>query len=334
MGFIGRSFVVRRVIRFLDLSLSPKDLFKPLFDEYKPDLIFSTDIQNENDVSLAQDAIRRGVKTVGMIRSWDNPTQRILRVWPDKLLVGSRALYDEVWKYYRYPREKTIITGNPHYDKYLHPRITGREEFFKKWGLDLAKKLLLYTASGHILMKVNDYDQHIMETLGQFDGQVLVRFPLSGDVRLVDFKQPANMAIDKPGEKFGNKELELREEDDISLIEQLTYADVVITGPTSVCLDAAFFDRPVIAADFYPTGRHLYEKNWGFITAHIKNLLKTDGVTYVKSAPEMFAAIEAYLKNPKLNSEGRAKIREKWFSHIDGRSSERLAGELLNTLSS
>ncbi len=171
-----------------------------------------------------------------------------------------------------------------------------------------------------------------METLGKFNGQVLVRFPLSGGVRLENFKQPANMAIDKPGEKFGNKELELREEDDISLIEQLTYADVIITGPTSICLDAAFLDRPIMVVDFYPTERHLYEKNFGFMAAHIKNLLEVGGVTYVKSAPEMFEAIEAYLANPKLNSEGRAKIRQKWFSHIDGRSSERLAGELLSFL--
>jgi hypothetical protein len=332
MGFIGRSFIVRRIIRWLDHHLSPRDLFKSLFDEYKPDLIFSTDVQNENDVSLAQDAIRRRVPVIGMIRSWDNPTQRILRFFPEKLLVGSSALYDEVWKHYRFPKERTAIVGNPHYDKYLKPKICSREEFFRKWGLDPAKKLVLYTASGHILMKVNDYDQYIMETLGKFSGQVLVRFPLSGDVRLVNFEKPANMVIDKPGEKFGNKELELREEDDISLIEQLTYSDIIVTGPTSVCLDAALLDRPVLAADFYPTERHLYEKNWGFLTAHIKNLLHTGGVWYVKSPTEMFEAIDAYLANPRLHSEGRAKIRQKWFSHIDGRSSERLAGELLEIL--
>ncbi len=133
LGVIGSSFLVRKILRSLDLYLSPKDLFKDLFDQYKPDLIFSTDVQNENDVSAAQDAIRREVPVVGMIRSWDNPTQRILRFYPDKLLVGSQALYDEVWQYYRYPREKIVIVGNPHYDKYLKPSISSRDEFFKKW---------------------------------------------------------------------------------------------------------------------------------------------------------------------------------------------------------
>lgn len=332
-GWLGKSFTVRAIIRYFDLRFSPKDIFKPLFDQYTPDLIFSTDVQNEDDVALAQDATRRGVPVCGMIRSWDNPTQRTLRFWPDKLFVGSRALYEEVIKYYRYPKEKIAITGQPHYDRYLVKPKTTREEFFAKYGLDPKKKLILYTASGNLLLKNNDYDQYLMEVLGELPYQILARFPLSGEVTLVDFKKPANLVINIPGEKFGDtKQMELRLEDDISLIEQLTYSDVVVTGPTSICIDSALLDKPVISAEFYKTLRHKYEGNWGFGCAHIMKMWEFGGVSHAMSKEELFAAIEAYLKDSKKDAIGRERMRAHWFSNADGHASERLVNEILKLI--
>jgi hypothetical protein len=333
MGLIGNSFWVRRVVRWLDLKLSPTNLFKDLFDMYKPDLVFSTDIQNENDVALSQDARRRGVPVVGMIRSWDNTTMRILRFWPEKLIVGSRALCEEALRYYGFPQEKIIITGNPHYDDYLSGPKKSREEFFRELGFDPAKKLIFYAPAGSLLIKNNDMDQYVIEVLGATGHQVLVRFPLGGDVPMTNYHKPANVAFDYPGARFGaGKELELRKEDEERLINELYWSDIVVSGPTSILLDAMLLDKPAIGSDIYATDRHKFQKCWGFLNLHIKNLFATGGVRHTKTKAEFLATLDDYLAHPEKDKRGRALARDKWFSHADGRAAERLAEILLRAI--
>ncbi len=330
MGFIGNSFLIRRMVRFLDLKLSPKDLFKDLLDEYRPDLIFSTDIQNENDISLVQDARRRGVRVIGMIRSWDNTTMRILRFWPDKLVVGSQALHDEAAAYYGFPREKIAITGNPHYDDYLSGPKKTREEFFREIGFDPNKKLVFYAPAGSLLIKNNDMDQCVIEVLGTTGYQILVRFPLGGDVPMVNYKELPNVKFDRPGARFGvGKELELRKEDEERLINELYHSDVIVSGPTSILLDAMLLDKPAIGSDIYFTERHKFEKCWGFLSLHIKNLFATEGVRHIKIKEDFLKTLELYLGNPAIDREKRLIAKKRWFSHADGRAAERLARELL-----
>ena len=110
------------------------------------------------------------------------------------------------------------------------------------------------------------------------------------------------------------------------------YADVVVTGPTSIALDAMFFDKPAIMADIYPTPRHFFEGVWRYRDNHIKKLAACGGVTYADTKEKLLDAIAAYLKNPASGSRGRAAARALWFSHADGRAGERLAHELISFL--
>src|SRR3989344_879784 len=144
LGFIGKSFLVRRVVRWLDFHFSPHGFFDGLIAHYQPQLIFSTDPQNENDVSLMQDARRARVPVLAMLRSWDNVTQRVVRVLPDRLLVGSDTIKDEAISFYRFPENKIVVVGNPHYDRYRAGPTKSKEEFFAEFGMDPQKKLIVY----------------------------------------------------------------------------------------------------------------------------------------------------------------------------------------------
>lgn len=336
LGFLGQLFFVRRVVRFLDQKFSPKGFFKELIARYNPDAIFSTDPQNENDVSLMHDSRDAGVPVVAMLRSWDNTTQRILRVLPDRLLVGSAELKKEVLAMYKYPENKIAITGNPHYDKYIKGPTKKKEEFFAEFGLDLQKKLITYAPVGDHLVTKNDIDQYVMETLGEFnDIQVLIRFPPDEAVTLVNFKNPENMFYDKPGKAFRNDEFgdrEIRKEDDERLINEIYHSDLIITGPTSISLDSALIDKPVITVNFYPSSRHLFDGIYTNKCDHIQKLLQTGGIKHASSKEDFLKFINEYLENPKLDSEGRAKIRSMWFFHNDGNASERVADEIINFL--
>ncbi len=337
MGFLSRSFSIRKIVRYLDYYFSPKNLFNELFNKYKPEAIFSTDIQNENDIGLLHEAKRRKMLILGMLRSWDNTTQRILRILPNKFFVGSQALKEEVSQLYRYPEKKIIITGNPHYDRYLKGPSVSKEQFFAKFGLDPTQKMILYAPLGNYLLRNNDVDQYIMEILGKIDAQILVRFPPDESVTLKNFIKPANMAYDQPGvvfnsERFGDREISL--DDDQRLIDAINWCDLAITGPTSICLDAALLDKPVIAVNFSPAPKNFCESIFGYHCDHIKKLLGSGGVFYATDKNDFLRVIEEYLKNSEKDKEGRVKIRALWFSHADGRSAERLAREIIGAVKS
>jgi len=330
--YAGRSVLVRRFVRFLDARFSPKGFFAHILLMYRPDLLFSTDIQNENDVSFMFEARAYGIPVIGMIRSWDNPSQRILRVLPDHLFVGSITLRDEVTGFYRYPASKISVVGTPHHDRYLKGPKISRGEFCHVMGLDPARPFLLYAPVGDALIRSNDIDQHIMQVIAQLGIQILVRFPPDESVKLTNFVRPSHMVYDRPGIVFKDQEFADREisvEDDQRLIDALYHAKLVISGPTSIPLDAALIDKPSILVHFYPVARGFCQSVYSFDAAHIKKLIATGGVSYVRSKDELFRSVKRYIADPGSDRAGRARIRSLWFSHADGRAGERTAREIL-----
>lgn len=328
---LGHSFFVRRIVRSLDLAFNPKGFFEPLFEKYRPALVFASDIQNENDVSLMQEARLRGIFVLGMVRSWDNMTQRALRIFPDRLLAGSKAVKEEVLKFHRYPEKNISVVGNPHYDRYLKAPLTRREAFFESFGLDPRRKLVFFNPIGDPIIHRNDTDTFIMNALGEVHAQVLVRLPTNLPVKLDGFLKPANMVIDRPGFNFRKGDVrgqEITREDDDRLIDSLYFSDVVVSGPSSICLDAALLDRPVIAVDFYPSARHFFDGVYAYEYEHLKKLLATRGVHRARSKEDFFRQIRAYIEYPEADKEGRQKIRDLWFSHADGASSKRLVEQV------
>src|SRR3989344_711445 len=110
--------LARLVYRFFDSLAAPKDMLDTLIAKYQPDLFFSTDIFGEWDVTLARCAKSRKIKTVGMIRSWDNTTTKgILRHFPDYMIALSPNVASELSKFHDWNNsDRTIISGLPQFD--------------------------------------------------------------------------------------------------------------------------------------------------------------------------------------------------------------------------
>lgn len=334
LGYLSHFSRLCNLARFFDLKFSSKDFFFPLIEKYQPSLVFGTDIQNENDVALLQAARFRKIPTIGMFRSWDNPTQSLLRIFPDKLLVGSDEVKRETIKLQHYPEEKIVVTGNPHYDRYLKGPSKTKKDFFAEFNLNPNRRLILYAPVGDKSVYYNDLDQFIMEILGTIDAQILVRFPPVETLTLKNFRKPDNMVFDRPGFAFTNEKYadrEIRTADDERLINSICFSDLVVSGSASICLDAVFLDKPVISVNISPTERHFFRTLYGYQFDHIQKLLGTGGVRSATSREELLKAIGEYFHDPQLDAAGRAEIRSLWFSHADGDASGRLAREILVT---
>lgn len=340
--FGGRR-AIRRLFRVINYYFSGKLIFNQYFDKYKPDLIFSTDIKHILDAQMLIEAKKRRIFTIGMVRSWDYLTGKgITRVIPNKMIVHNETIKEEAKKYADMKEKDIFVSGLPHFDPYVNYKRTEREIFFKKLNIDKSKRILLYAPWGD---KFADMDWQFLKMFSDAvkenrlpsDLVLLVRLPPGDTMELKDFKLPSNIIIDSPGVKFGERHRKTNEMnlgDLLHLADSIFYSEVLIAPPSTMVIDSAVFDKPIIimAFDGYKKKGYYEGVTHYFDFCHIKNLIDTGGSSLAKSENELIELVNKYIKNPKYESEGRKRIIQKQCFKLDGKSSERVANYLLSFL--
>lgn len=353
LRMVGRKRLGQRAIRAADRFLTPRGRFAKFFDQYRPALVFSTDMQNENDVRLMHEAKDRKVPVVAMVRSWDNfTTKGILRVLPRILVVPNEIVKREAETLSFVPEDRIVPVGIPHYDRYLdikfkiqNPKskisyntgdVLSREEFCLKFGLDPAKKIILFSPIGNRFIRNNLLDKLVLETLSLLDANILVRLPPSDYVTLDGFKtKKAHVVFDTPGTgpTKDRKLNELSQGDDARLIAELAHCDVVVTGQSTIAVDASMFNKPVVIIYFDEVERSYWESVKRYYDSeYYRPVAESGGVRFAKNPEELNSLVGQYLENSRLDEEGRARIAREQAYKIDGKATERLAQVLLISL--
>lgn len=327
------------LIRLLDFKYSPHHFFNELFDKYHPDLVVTTDILNENDVCLMQEAKSRKVPIVAIIRSWDNLTAHsLIRVIPNRLLVWNEILKHEAIFYSGVPKEKIAIVGIPHFDRYTPDLMIPRHEFMRKIAADPHKKLIFFTPIGDLYLRRNDTDRYVLDLLSKMDVNILVRFPAWDKVSNMDgFQPPPHMFFDKPGVTHRPNEIgdrDISRKDNEMLINGIYWSDLVITGPSTIAIEAAFFNKPIVLANFHRTSKNGLDGIFSYQCNHFDYILKSSGVRLVNTADEFLEWVRRYLENSTLDQNGRRRIIEEQFGGLnDHQASFRVVKAIMNELS-
>lgn len=330
----------RSLVRLISRIATPREPFVALLATHKPALVFSTDMQGEYDTRLMLAARDRGIPVVGMVRSWDNLTAKgLARYIPSTVVVNSEQLKQEATTIQEMPPARIKVVGIPHYDFYTTGARTPRDAFFKRIGGDTGKHMLLYIPTGDRYLDPNTADPDILAMLDEHlpkDFQILVRLPPGDRVRAFEGRpNSARIIFDRPSTAFASvKETELSHENEIHLADSLAYADIVVSGPSTVCIDACVFDKPVILVGFDGRAAPPYTKSIRrfYDYDHFAPILASDGVRYVQSEAELIESLERYLQEPSADAAGRRRIVETECYKADGHSSERLAQVLLGAL--
>jgi hypothetical protein len=312
------------------------------FDKYKPDLVFYTTIYSK-DLAIELGAKQHGVKSCAYILSWDNPTTKgPFPVQPDYAIVWNNIMRDEMLKFHEFPADRLFVSGPPQFDIYTEAEAyTRRDEFFARWKLDPSKKLITYTTG----------------TVGMFPFEHETVELLYNKVRSGAFKQPCQLMVRlhpkdiyEPYKQFENKpDLVLQlpgrrgktndswnptREDMYGLGETMKFSDVVVNIASTITIDAACFDTPVVNLAFDGFRKLPPDKSsariYGF--NHYKKIVETGGITIANDIEETVQQIQRYLDNPKLEAEGRAKIRDEQCYHFDGKAGERIGRFLIDVL--
>lgn len=333
---LGRWWLVRQLFRAMNYYFSGPMVFAGYFDKYQPEVVFSTDIKELLDSQLLIEAKKRKIFTVGMVRSWDYLTGKgMTRVKPDKMVVHNEVIKWEAQQYADMAARDIFISGIPHYDPYINePRIR-RDQFFEKIGGDSAERLVFYAPWGD---KFADTDWQFLEMLSDAIGrgelpkglQILVRLPPGDTVALGRLNRRSEIIVEAPGvtfDKLHRKANEMSYQDLLHLADSLFWSDVVVTPPSTIAIDAAVFNKPVVLMAFDGFQQKGYYQGVGhyYDFDHIRNLVKTGGQKLVRSQTELIDAVRQYLENPTLDQPGRARLVREQCWRLDGQAGKRLA---------
>lgn len=346
-GYLANRLIAHRIgrtlFRFLDYRLIGNHDYDTYFDAYRPSLVVLANIFDEPEVHLLRAAKKRGVPSVGFINSWDKVTARcILRLLPNRCVVFNPIVAEELVRYDHVRAEDIFIGGMPQFDYYVTGKTAPREEFFKRIGANADSRLIVYAPVGKTY---GNSDWAMIDFLyrlkkeGKFgkDVEILVRFPPNDFMDMAELEKRPWLLYDHPGYRFSNVrggDWDLDFKALAHLADTLHHMALLIGFASSIDIDAAVFDKPVVGINFE------MEKNLRPMQSpkryqqmlHCKTILKSGGICFVNTSDELIAAVNAYLRDPSLDREGRKRLVKEQCVCMDGKSGQRIAHFILSLL--
>jgi hypothetical protein len=313
----------------------------------QPTLVFCPAVLYGSEWQFIKEAKKLGIKTVGMLSSWDNfYSKTFLRTLPDYLLVQNELLKRQAVSFADYPEKQIRVVGAPQYDRHImRMGVIGRNEFFRSIGADPVKKLILYAFSGKISEAVDNEMLAVLHRILTESGlaqeaQVLVRpYPKRNfSPRKASWaRHTFGFLVEESSTEIGagRDKWEMDENALRFMANSIAHADIVITACSTFFVEATIFGVPLIGISF--DGALKLDK-WNstrrFRTwEHIADLERTWGVWFVESEAELTKALQAYLSSRALHAEGRKCIIDEQLAGLGGKAAEAIAHSLKDILS-
>lgn len=347
---LGHMRVWRHFLR-LAYYFIPDSYCADLFDKYKPSLLFAPNMFSPEDCRLLRVARKRRIPTLTTMKSWDVPTTRgFTRVKADRILTFNAINQRETIEIGDYHPTQVRVVGFPQFDMYSNESIyIPRDTFFQSLGIDPGKRIILFAAPGDFK---NPFTDEILRLLDQAihdgdlprDVHILARFHPKYPSSAEKLSALKHVTKDRPGTYFTHnleQALDAPQEttfqwtftdiDLIHLANSLRHASVTINTESTMTLDAAANDRPIVLVGF--DGNHKLDfwksviRNYG--REHLKAVLDTGGARLAHSPEELLQHINMYLDTPTADAGGRRRIRDELLFRCDGRSALRVAEHII-----
>lgn len=315
--------------------------YRQALRQIDPQVIFCSHQRPPEILPLVLAAQSLGVPTATFIFSWDNLSSKGRIAAPfDHYLVWSEYMRDELLRYYPdVSSQRVHVVGTPQFDPYEERSLRwSREEFFARIGADLSRPLLCY--SGGDEMTAPEDHLHLRTLMELIrDGrvknnpQVLMRPAPVDDGRRYEsvrrdfpeliYARPAWIHT-TPGE--WSRVIPSRE--DAQFLANLTrHADVNINLASTMTLDFAIHDRPVVniafdIADPPILGKPLWDFYYRF--EHYQPVVKIGAARFARSREELAEHINDYLDDPSLDREARKNLVDLEVDLPIGQSSRKI----------
>jgi len=288
---------------------------------------------------------KNNIKIIAHILSFDNITSRGYEPidYFDKYFVWNKKMKSELIRFYNIDSDKIKITGTPQFDFHLKKQFELKKTYvLKEAGLQKTD-YILYCANHFALtpnepalfdniikqLKKNNYDS---------DFDVILRLhPMDKYERWENIiNEHDNVYLNKPWEEYNTNFYNwgLPTKDDIILYSNLIkHSSVVLTIASTVSIDAAVLDVPVICLGFHPDPKYIEEGRFYYnmhISDHYKDITEIGSIDLIKDENSFIEIFEKNIKNRNRHSKKRLKLVSHFFSKKTlGKSSDLIVEKLI-----
>jgi hypothetical protein len=314
------------------------------FKTSRPDVVVTTGPFQYEQPAVASAAKTLGIPVMSLIPSWDNLSTKGRMVFKyDGYMVWSERSREEL--HYFYPASKDVpvyVVGASQFDVFYQDRFRrSRQEFAASLGLRADLPIVVYAVGSPNFLpgeKVGAIDMAERVDRGELgDVQLVVRpHPIHDNAEMVEaFRKFSSRIVLQHTAEAGTP-LVARSQSETQIVDWVNtfyHADVVVNLASTVTVDAAIFDRPVVNIDYDPQPGQadqqlIREVNHEW--THFKPIAESGGVWLVNNPRETVEAIKGYLRNPAEHRAGRRWITEYVCGYVDGRSGERMAEAIVD----
>ncbi len=343
----ARQKFVRHQMEFTPL------IYKDLLEKYQPSIVVSSTYGWRNDRYILREAHVHGIKAGAVIVGWDNPSSYGLPSAPlDFVSCWSDIQKQELVDGSDWDPENVNVGGIPSYDNYFNKSwLISREEYFQKHKLDPQRKLIAY-ASSFVTFSPNYRNIETLAYLVANDeldhqAQLLVRlhpnhflndplfieerkriFALAERLPNVHVVEPVALAGD-----LGNYSGEDMDEK----TSMMAHADVFTTVYSTMCVECAIHDRPIISVVLDEPGGWKDPNRFSLALSEIdrwpthSRFLESGAGRLASDSESLRQHLNTYLNNDRIDSMERASFVKDEITFIDGNAGIRTA-EYLSSL--
>lgn len=318
--------VTRKTLNVLFGMLSPKGEFLPALRDVKPVLCVATTAGLGKDGVFFAAANALNIPTLALIQSWDRTASKGYPAHhPDYCIVWNEPMAKEADMFLEIPRERVFVEGAPPWDEYLNEHgplaAAEKEAFFRKWNLDLDKKLVFVALNGPAthgenarlirdLCKANLQNMQVMfrshpaYLIEPEKTQELVKVFAEFGVQNMHLMHPI---VRDPS----NKDYVVTEEDRKFMHDMFRACDVTVSIMSTWMIESSIFDKPNICIEYGRYITQLYDFDLSEYKAeHITRIFDYEAVHRVRSPEEMIATLQNIFKNPRELRANRVRLAD------------------------
>ncbi len=317
--------------------------YRALLEELAPDVILCTHQRPSIVLPVVMAARELGIPTATFIFSWDNLTSKGRIAAPfDHFLVWSELMKQELLRYYPDVDEGRVhVVGTPQFEAYGDgAMLVSREEFFARIGADPGRPLICY--SGGDRTTCPNEPRQLAAVLegarrGWFEGNPQWLFrpsPADSGERFDEVRRRyPELLFEQPRwiypEGGGWTHIVPTGEDVWFLANLTAHADVNVNVASTMTLDFALRDKPVVNIGFDVDGDGR-SRPWldYYSFDHYRPVVELGAARVARSPEELAGHVNAYLRDPSLDREGRRKLVELEVGVPVGQASRRVVEAL------
>ena len=331
-----RDFFYHWQIENLERFIRDTRDFTPIREQLvqlNPSLVMTTNCTTATECQYLRVAQDLDIPTLNWVLSFDNLTSRgrlpkadFYAVWNDRMKAQVLRLYPEL------KTANVQVTGTTQFDFHVRKNLRwNREATLRRLGLKQDDRYLLYAANSAYWTPseptlVAEFARRLEVSADLNAHRIIVRLhPLDDFNRWRQIETiKGRVVISRPWDQDGNG---FDIEDQALLVNSLLHADVCINMASTMSLDAAVLDTPVVCAAFAGQSGGAEDRfcKRAYHTEHYRPLVESGGLRVAENMDQLLAEVSAYARNRERDGSGRQQLALREVGQVDGHASERVA---------